>query len=657
MYVRLWACAVAYALVSFATASAQTPPAQPPVQAFAVQKELSAPALSPDGKHLASIEVHNGKRIAVVRTLDPVGVPAVGIPIDQGFLVRALWANNERLLLTVNVNMRFWGENVKPWYRTISVDTKGQNMAVMFSDNAARDINYATATISDMAMDDPDHIYMPMFDNANNAALRNYEGQAFRYSMFRVNVKDGTSERVAVGGPQTGEWIMDGHGKIVGRLDKSLNPPLDHLLVNANDEWKEIQSASSLGMNGINVLGLTRDGKGFIETEQFGDAKTTGLVSRDVADGKQTPIFSDPKYDIGAAQRDPWDHRILGVTVIADREADHYFDEDMQALQRGLDGAFPGNTVHAGSWDTAKTKVILSVEGPKFPPTYFLLDRVKHSASPIASSYELEENQLGEMKPYPYKARDGLDIPAYITLPPGKAAKNLPVVVMPHGGPMARDQIGFDWMVQFLANRGYAVLQPNFRGSDGYGRKFLEAGYGEWGGKMQDDVTDGVKKLIADGIADPKRICIAGWSYGGYAALSGAAFTPDLYACAVGGAGVYDLKKFLDTRAKDYGKDSDMIASWSLFIGDRSKDAGKLAAASPAMNADKIKIPVLLVHGKDDYTVRIDQTEAMDEALRKAGKSVTTVTIPGESHYLQKMESRVQWLTELEKFLKANIGN
>ncbi|NIJ50090.1 alpha/beta fold hydrolase [Rhizomicrobium electricum] len=643
---------------SLAAATAQTAPAQPPVQAFAVPEELSAPALSPDGKHLASIEVHAGKRIGVVRTLDPAGVPAVGIPIDQGFLVRAQWVSNERLLLTVNVNMRFWGENVKPWFRTFTVDTKGQNMAVMFSDNEARNYNYGTATVSDLAMDDPDHIYMPIFDNANNATLRNWDGQAFRYSMFRVNVKDGTSERVSVGGPQTGQWIMDGHGKVVGRVDKSLNPPIDHLLVNTNGEWKEIQSASSLGRDGIGVVGLTRDGKGFIETAQFGDAKTTGLVSHNIADGKDATIFSDPKYDIGAALRDPWDQRVLGVTVTADQDADHYFDDDMQALQRGISGAFPGNTVHAVSWDMAKTKVVLQVEGPKFPPTYFLLDRVTHSASPLASSYStLEENQLGEMKPYPYKARDGLDIPAYITLPPGKTAKNLPVVVMPHGGPMARDQIGFDWMAQFLANRGYAVLQPNFRGSDGYGHKFLKAGYGEWGGKMQDDVTDGVKKLIADGIADPKRICIVGWSYGGYAALSGAAFTPDLYACAVGGAGVYDLKKFLDTRAKDYGKDSDMIASWSLFIGDRSKDADKLAAASPAKNADKIKIPVLLVHGKDDYTVRIDQTEAMDEALRQAGKKVTTIIIPGESHYLQKMETRVQWLTELEKFLKENIGN
>ena len=147
------------------------------------------------------------------------------------------------------------------------------------------------------------------------------------------------------------------------------------------------------------------------------------------------------------------------------------------------------------------------------------------------------------MKPYPYKARDGLDIPAYLTLPPGKAPKNLPVVVMPHGGPDYRDYIGFDWMAQFFANRGYAVLQPNFRGSSGYGHKFTEAGLHQWGLKMQDDISDGVKKLIADGIANPKRVCIVGASYGGYAALAGATFTPDLYACAVSFAGISDLPR------------------------------------------------------------------------------------------------------------------
>jgi dipeptidyl aminopeptidase/acylaminoacyl peptidase len=261
------------------------------------------------------------------------------------------------------------------------------------------------------------------------------------------------------------------------------------------------------------------------------------------------------------------------------------------------------------------------------------------------------------MKPYAYKARDGLDIPAYLTLPPGKAAKQLPLVVFPHGGPMARDAMTFNPETQFFANRGYAVFQPNFRGSSGYGKKFMEAGFGQWGLKMQDDVTDGVKKLIADGIVDPKRICIVGESYGGYAALAGAAFTPDLYACAAGWAGVYDLRSFLSTRAKEYGRDSEMIESWSRFIGDRWSDSDKLDMASPAKNADKIKIPVLLMHGEDDATVRIDQSETMDRALRRAGKNVNFIAIPKETHYMETSATRIRWLSELEKFLKANIGD
>jgi dipeptidyl aminopeptidase/acylaminoacyl peptidase len=185
----------------------------------------------------------------------------------------------------------------------------------------------------------------------------------------------------------------------------------------------------------------------------------------------------------------------------------------------------------------------VAVDGPQMPRSYFFLDRTTHKARFIASTYpKLNKDQLGKTKPFPYKARDGLDIPSYLTLPPGKTPKMLPVVILPHGGPRARDEMAFDWQAQFLANRGYAVMQPNFRGSSGYGRRFEEAGYGQWGLKMQDDITDGVRKLIADGIADPKRICIVGGSYGGYAALAGAAFTPDLYACAVSWAGISTSK-------------------------------------------------------------------------------------------------------------------
>nr|WP_243846446.1 alpha/beta fold hydrolase [Rhizomicrobium palustre] len=245
-----------------------------------------------------------------------------------------------------------------------------------------------------------------------------------------------------------------------------------------------------------------------------------------------------------------------------------------------------------------------------------------------------------------------------MTVPPGKEAKNLPVVILPHGGPMARDDMSFNWEAQFLANRGYAVLQPNFRGSTGYGKAFKKAGYGQWGLKMQDDVTDGVKKLIADGIADPKRICIVGGSYGGYAALAGVSFTPELYACAAAWAPVTDLREQLADESRDSGgSDAWLMSAESVYIGDRRNDATKLDAVSPALHAGKIKVPVLLVHGTADATVRISQSERMASALEKAKKKVTFIKVDKETHYLQTAPSRILWLTELEKFLKANIGD
>ncbi len=228
---------------------------------------------------------------------------------------------------------------------------------------------------------------------------------------------------------------------------------------------------------------------------------------------------------------------------------------------------------------------------------------------------------------------------------------------MPHGGPDARDVVGFDWWAQFLANRGYAVLQPNYRGSKGYGRKFTEAGLQQWGLKMQDDISDGVKKLIADGIADPKRICIVGASYGGYAALAGATFTPDLYACAMSFAGVSDLNDFMFTQRSDTGKDSQGTSFWKSRVGSDWDNSDKLKATSPALHAAQVKCPILLMHGKGDTTVRIKQSMIEYEALKDAGKDVRFIRFDGEDHYLNFADTRIRMLKELEAFLKKNIGN
>ncbi|MEJ0042064.1 MAG: prolyl oligopeptidase family serine peptidase [Rhizomicrobium sp.] len=226
---------------------------------------------------------------------------------------------------------------------------------------------------------------------------------------------------------------------------------------------------------------------------------------------------------------------------------------------------------------------------------------------------------------------------------------------MPHGGPDLRDWIRFDWWAQFLANRGYAVFQPNFRGSKGYGHAFTDAGLGQWGLKMQDDITDGVKALIADGTADPKRICIVGASYGGYAALAGATFTPDLYACAASISGVADLGRMIDYERKMHGRHSGSVSFWQSRIG-APDDAARIDATSPALHADRVRIPILLMHGKLDTTVPYAQGEAERDALERAGRKVEFATFDVDDHYLTLASTRLQMLTNLERFLKANIG-
>jgi dipeptidyl aminopeptidase/acylaminoacyl peptidase len=653
---RGFACACFGTLLGFG-ASAQT--ANPPVEAFAVVDDFSLPSLSPDGKQLAIIQEFKGKSVALIRTLDPAGVAPVAVPADDGFIVGVQWANNERLLVTLTTNQDPYNDKVAAFTRTLSVDTKGANGVLMFANRrGSRNVNYSVATVSAIALDDPNHVYMPMWNDSSGGLRQSQSMGDYLYSMFKVDVTTGEATQFLRGGTETSSWVLDGNGRVVARIDETKNPLQDHLKLYVDGSWKEVETVDAGGGRGIDIPGLTLDGKGLVDFEYDDKSGRAALIARDLTDGKPSVLFGDSTYDVDSAIVDPWTNRVVGARMIDDRLHDVFFQPDLRAVQATLQQKFTEQSVHLLTWDQAYNRLIASVEGPRMPRTYFLYDRTLDKVSRIKRTYEgVQPWDLGEMKPYAYKARDGLDIHGYVTLPPGKDPKNLPVVVMPHGGPMARDEIGFDFEAQFLANRGYVVFQPNFRGSSGYGVKFQEAGYGQWGLKMQDDVTDGVKKLIADGIADPKRICIVGGSYGGYAALEGAASTPDLFACAAGWAGVYDLRHFLVTRSQDYGKDSAMIDSWSRFIGDRWNDSAKLDAASPAQNAAAIRCPVLLMHGQDDTTVRVDQSEMMESALRHAGKKVTLIVIPKETHYQQASSSRVRWLTELEKFLKENIGN
>ena len=290
-----------------------------------------------------------------------------------------------------------------------------------------------------------------------------------------------------------------------------------------------------------------------------------------------------------------------------------------------------------------------AVEGPG----YALVDLATRKAQWLGARYQnVLPEDVAASQPVRFKAGDGLDLGGYLTLPRGRDPKNLPLVVLAHGGPASRDTPGLDWWAQAIASRGYAVLQVNFRGSDGFGWAFTQAGFGEWGRKMQTDLSDGVRHLAGQGVVDPKRVCIVGASYGGYAALAGATLDPGVYRCAASVAGLSDLRRFVEwSRAKN-GVGAQRY--WTRFMGAEERRDPALTEISPAAHAGRASGPVLLVHGRDDTVVPLEQSRIMADALEKAGKPVELVVQKGEDHWLSRGDSRLEMLTATMAFVEKH---
>jgi dipeptidyl aminopeptidase/acylaminoacyl peptidase len=298
--------------------------------------------------------------------------------------------------------------------------------------------------------------------------------------------------------------------------------------------------------------------------------------------------------------------------------------------------------------------LIIQTDGGDDSGTYWLADMAKHSVESIGQAYpDVKAADVGSVRVVDWKAADGLELHGVLTLPPGRPAHGLPVVVFPHGGPQARDYPGFDWWAQAFASRGYAVFQPNFRGSDGYGADFVNAGHGEWGRKMQTDISDGLASLASQGIVDAKRACIVGASYGGYAALAGVTIQKGVYRCAVADAPISDLRSFLRGKDHDGGNtENALMRYWNAFMGAESSVDSNLDAISPAKLADHADAPILLIHGKDDTVVPFGQSVEMRSALEHAGKPVEMVVMPNEDHWLSRSETRVSMLTAAVAFVQ-----
>lgn len=366
-------------------------------------------------------------------------------------------------------------------------------------------------------------------------------------------------------------------------------------------------------------------------------------------------LFSDSDYDLAYAEYDRLKHQLKSVEWDAEKPAKYIFEPEWKNVHDKLYKQLNTDQLQIVSYDDARTKAIIRTESDRNPGVFYLFDFKTNQLDEISRPYHwLKEEQMSKMQPINYTSRDGLKINGYLTTPIGIEPKNLPVIINPHGGPWFRDTWFFNPEVQFLANRGYAVLQINFRGSTGYGRKFWEAGFKEWGKKMQDDITDGVNWLIEEGIADKERIAIYGASYGGYATLAGITFTPDLYAAAVDYVGVSNLFTFYKT-VPAYWKP--FMESMNEMVGNPVKDSLLLAAASPALHADKIKTPLFIAQGANDPRVNKAESDQMVAALKKRGIEVEYMVKYDEGHGFTNQENQYEFYGAMEKFLKKYLKN
>jgi dipeptidyl aminopeptidase/acylaminoacyl peptidase len=347
-------------------------------------------------------------------------------------------------------------------------------------------------------------------------------------------------------------------------------------------------------------------------------------------------------------------HRMIGGVVIDDSSLHYvFFDHKTQVDWDSIVRAFNKDRVALVSASQDFKKLVVAVDGAEFGYLYELIDMNTLKGESVGDIYEGVTEPL-EVRRITYEAADGLKIPAYLTLPPKKAPKNLPLIVFPHGGPAMADRGGFDWWAQAMADQGYAVLQPNFRGSD-LNTTFLAAGYGEFGRKMQTDLSDGVRYLVKEGIADPARVCIVGASYGGYAALAGVTLDAGVYRCAVSVAGISDLKAFLRWVNEGHlARNNREQRYWDRFIGVSGPGDPLLEKISPIRRVESVSVPVLLIHGKDDTVVPYDQSDDMYDALRHAGKTVEFVKLKQEDHWLSRGETRLQMLQATVAFLRKH---
>lgn len=606
---------------------------QIPLEDFFRNSERTGYQLSPDGSYISYMAPYKDRLNVFVRRVDETDEHAIRITNETERSVAGyMWADNQRLLYMKDTA---GDEN----YQLYGVHRDGSDDRAYTAFDGVR-----TSLIDDL--EEQQGVVMIGMNKRNPEV----------FDPYRLNIETGELTLLAENPGNIQGWMTDHDGRL--RVATAIVDGVNTQILYRDTEDEPFKPVLTTNFRDVvSFMEFTPDNKEVYAATNLHRDKTI-LVRMNPATCEELEVlYENERYDIASISYSRKRKKLLSVYCTGHKEpVRHYFDTEEEQLRQRIKAHFPNQRYGIADTDKAEENYLIYVGGDRTRGSYWHYNALTDEAKKIADLAPwIKSDEMNAMHPVCYTTRDGLQIEAYLTLPDGltpDTAKQLPVVVNPHGGPWARDCWGYSSEVQFLSNRGYAVFQMNFRGSTGYGRHFLEASYKQWGLKMQDDITDGVKWLIEKGIANPNRIAIYGGSYGGYATLAGLTFTPDLYACGIDYVGVSNLFTFMQT-IPPYWRP--MLEMMYEQVGHPEHDADQLAATSPALHADKIKVPLFVAQGANDPRVNKAESDQMVEALRQRGVVVEYMVKDNEGHGFHNQENRFDFYRAMERFLKAHL--
>ncbi len=620
------------------------PEAPLPLEAFYRDEAIHNVKLSPDGTHL--IALRNIGKDTVLMTLN-LSTGEVFYPTktdnEQFKFNWVRWANNDRLLMSLRFDSRRGTQLRFTETRLLAIDAKKPSKMITLvrpDDEANGWISQFQDNVISILPDDPDHILLSV-----DRELPNHQ------TVYKANVNNGRLRRVKKYMASVRSWMADQQGNV--RLGEGYNDRERRVSIRVLDpqtnKWNVAWSYVVFEEPGISPLGFGKDGNTLYLLADHEGRQAVYKADLSKEGYPMELILSNPDYDVsGNLIYSPAHRDAVGLYYHDGGGKSIFWNPEFQAFQKGIDKALPDFGNYIASFSDDARKYILFSVGDTQPGQYLFGNRDKKTLDFVADIYpELSNGVLVEKELVTYKARDGLELEGYLSLP--KTFKDTPIatIILPHGGPMSQDGRGYDSFSAFMVNRGYAVFQPNFRGSSGYGHDFMMMAVGGMGLAMQDDLEDAVKFLVDEKITDPKRVCIAGGSYGGYAALMGATKTPDLFQCAISFAGISDIVKLRNTARH--------FVNRNAMREQLGKDTKQLRETSPARLAERVKIPILLLHGADDTIVPVDQSRLMAKRLKKYNKVYEYIELEGGSHHLDYLPHRKQTFEAMEAFLQKYL--